>query len=93
MLEKFYKPWIELVGKGVGVHCGECGCWNKTPHTVFLAWVNDVLDILSKNGIGFAIWGFRGEFGVLNSRRDDVQYEDWHGQQLDRQLLELLMKY
>ena len=25
-LEKFYAPWIELVKKGVGVHCGECGC-------------------------------------------------------------------
>ena len=30
MLEKYYKPWIELAPK-VGVHCGECGCWNKTP--------------------------------------------------------------
>jgi aryl-phospho-beta-D-glucosidase BglC (GH1 family) len=93
MLERYYKPWIDAAGKGVGVHCGECGCWNKTPHAVFLAWFNDVLDILSKNGIGFAIWEFRGDFGVLNSRREDVQYEDWHGQKLDRKLLELLRKY
>ena len=84
MLENYYKPWIAAVDKGVGVHCGECGCWNKTPHAVFLAWFNDVLDILSKSGIGFAIWEFRGDFGVLNSRREDVQYEDWHGQKLDR---------
>ena len=34
-LEDFYKPWIELLGKGVGVHCGECGCWKKTPHEIF----------------------------------------------------------
>jgi endoglucanase len=93
MLETYYKPWIAAVEKGVGVHCGECGCWNKTPHAVFLAWFNDVLDILSKNGIGFAIWEFRGDFGVINSRREDVQYEDWHGQKLDRKLLELLRKY
>lgn len=93
MLENYYKPWIAAVEKGVGVHCGECGCWNKTPHAVFLAWFNDVLDILSKNGIGFAIWEFRGDFGVLNSRREDVQYEDWHGQKLDRKLLQLLQKY
>ena len=44
--------------KGVGVHCGECGCWNKTPHDVFLAWFGDVLDILSTNKIGFALWEF-----------------------------------
>jgi endoglucanase len=55
MLETFYKPWIDLVNKGVGVHCGECGAWNKTPHDVFLAWFGDVLDILTSNGIGFAL--------------------------------------
>ncbi|MCE7065968.1 glycoside hydrolase family 5 protein [Dyadobacter sp. CY326] len=93
MLEKFYKPWIDLVGKGVGVHCGECGCWNKTPHAVFLAWFGDVLDILSSNGIGFSLWEFAGDFGVLDSRRDDVAYEDWHGHKLDRKLLTLMMKY
>jgi aryl-phospho-beta-D-glucosidase BglC (GH1 family) len=89
-LEKFYQPWIELVNSGVGVHCGECGCWRKTPHHVFLAWFSDVLDILSSNNIGFALWEFSGSFGVLNSERDDVAYEDWHGQKLDRKLLDLL---
>ena len=93
MLESFYKPWIDLVGKGVGVHCGECGCWNKTPHDVFLAWFGDVLDILTSNGIGFSLWEFAGDFGVLDSRRDDVAYEDWHGHKLDRKLLTLMMKY
>ncbi|SDL06752.1 Aryl-phospho-beta-D-glucosidase BglC, GH1 family [Catalinimonas alkaloidigena] len=92
MLEDFYRPWIELVQKGVGVHCGECGCWNKTPHDVFLAWFSDVLDILSTNGIGFSLWEFSGDFGVLNSGRADVNYEDWHGQKLDRKLLTLLQK-
>jgi endoglucanase len=91
-LEKYYKPWLDLVQQGVGVHCGECGCWNKTPHHVFLAWFGDVLDILKANNIGFALWEFSGDFGVLNSKRADVKYEDWHGQLLDRKLLELLRK-
>lgn len=90
MLEEFYQPWIDLANSGVGVHCGECGCWNKTPHAVFLAWFSDVLDILSTNGIGFALWEFKGSFGVLNSDRTDVDYEDWYGHKLDRQLLELM---
>jgi hypothetical protein len=93
MLEKFYQPWIELKQQGVGVHCGECGCWKKTPHAVFLAWFGDVLDILTSNGIGYALWEFDGDFGVLNSGRADVAYEDWHGQKLDRKLLDLLRKY
>jgi len=93
MLEQFYQPWIDLMRQGVGVHCGECGCWNKTPHAVFLAWFSDVLDILTTNGIGYALWQFDGDFGVLNSGRADVAYEDWHGQKLDRKLLDLLQKY
>jgi endoglucanase len=92
ILEDYYKPWIALRKQGVGVHCGECGCWNKTPHDVFLAWFGDLLGILNQNKIGFALWEFSGDFGVLNSRRADVAYEDWHGQKLDRKLLELLRK-
>ncbi len=93
MLEEYYKPWIELTKKGVGVHCGECGCWNKTPHDVFIAWFSDVLSILSANNIGFAVWNFIGDFGVLDSGRTDVAYEDWHGHKLDKKFLELMMRH
>ncbi|MGF1636859.1 MAG: glycoside hydrolase family 5 protein [Cyclobacteriaceae bacterium] len=92
MLETFYKPWIELVDQGVGVHCGECGCYNKTPHDVFLAWFGDVLEIFGKHDIGFSLWEFSGNFGVLDSGREDVEYEDWYGHKLDRKLLDLMMK-
>ena len=92
-LEEFYKPWIELVGKGVGVHCGEGGCFSKTPHNVFLAWFGDVLDILTLHKIGYALWNFRGSFGILDSERADVNYTDWHGHKLDSKLLDLLKKY
>jgi endoglucanase len=93
MLETYYQPWIDLVKKGVGVHCGECGCWNKTPHKVFIAWFSDVLDILSANNIGFAIWNFKGDFGILNSDRKDVDYQDWYGHKLDKDFLTLLQKH
>jgi aryl-phospho-beta-D-glucosidase BglC (GH1 family) len=92
-LEELYQPWIDLVKKGVGVHCGECGCWHDTPHEVFLAWFGDVLDILTENQIGYALWNFRGDFGILDSGRKDITYEDWHGHKLDRKLLELLQKH
>lgn len=92
-LEQHYQPWVELIKKGVGVHCGECGAYNLIPHQVFLAWFEDVLDILHANAIGFGIWEFSGTFGILNSRREDVQYEDWYGEKLDKKYLNLLMKY
>lgn len=92
-LEELYQPWIDLTKKGVGVHCGECGCWRDTPHDVFLAWFGDVLDILTENQIGYALWNFRGDFGILDSGRKDIVYEDWHGHKLDRKLLDLLQKH
>lgn len=92
-LEAHFAPWGELRRSGIGVHCGETGCFNRTPHPVFLAWMEDVLDILKGHNIGWALWNFRGSFGVLDSGRKDVAYEDFHGHQLDRKLLELLRKY
>lgn len=89
-IREYYAPWKALVDQGVGVHCGECGCYSETPHDVFLSWFGDVLTVLKENGIGFGIWEFSGAFGVLNSNRKDVEYEDWYGEKLDRKFLELL---
>jgi hypothetical protein len=36
------------------------------------------------------MWNFNGEFGILDSNRSDVQYENWYGHQLDRKLLTML---
>lgn len=91
-LEQHYQKWADLAKKGVGVHCGECGCYNKTPYDVFFAWFKDVLEILTSHNIGFALWNLRGAFGVVDSGRVDAQYEDFHGHKLDRKLLELLQK-
>ncbi len=92
-LERFYAPWIELAEQGIGVHCGEGGAFSYTPHEVVLAWFNDALDILTAANIGFALWNFRGAFGILDSGRSDVAYEDFKGHKLDRKLLNVLLSH
>jgi endoglucanase len=92
-LEKHYEPWIELARSGVGVHCGEGGAYKFTPHDVVLRWLRDVLEILTREQIGYALWNFRGPFGILDSGSEDVDYEDWHGHKLDRKLLDLLRRH
>jgi len=92
-LEEHYRPWAELAARGVGVHCGEGGAFNQTPHRVVLAWLRDVLEILTDHGIGLALWNFRGAFGILDSGRADVAYTDWHGHKLDARLLELFQEF
>jgi len=92
-LQEHYQKWADLAKMGVGVHCGEGGSYNKTPHNVVLVWLRDVLEILTSHNIGWAIWNFRGSFGIIDSGREDVQYEDFHGHKLDRKLLALLQEF
>jgi endoglucanase len=84
------EPWKNLEQKGVGIHIGEWGAYNKTPHPVVLAWMRDCLDLWKEAGWGWALWNFHGSFGVLDSGRADVQYEDFRGHKLDREMLRLL---
>jgi endoglucanase len=87
------EPWKALEAKGSGVHVGEWGCYNRTPHDVALAWMKDYLELWKEAGWGWALWNFRGDFGPLDSKRQDVQYEDWKGHKLDRKMLELIKAY
>ena len=78
-----------------GEHCmvGEFGCSEHTPHAVALAWMEHCLRLWKDRNLGWALWNLRGRFGVLDSGRADVEYEDFHGHKLDRKMLDLLRKY
>ena len=88
--QEILTPWIELQKQGVGVHVGEWGCYNQTPHAVVLAWMSDMLATWKNANLGWSLWNLRGAFGVLDSERKDVAYENFRGHQLDRKMLELL---
>jgi endoglucanase len=89
-LEDFLEPWGWLTTQGIGVHAGEGGAYIKLAHETYLRWMGDLLGILKGYNIGFAMWNFRGNFGVMDSNRDDVAYEDFHGHKLDRKMMTLL---
>ena len=83
--------WQPLVARGVAVHVGEWGCFNRTPHDVTLAWMSDLLALWKEAGWGWALWNLRGTFGLIDSGRADARYEDFRGHKLDRKMLELLL--
>ncbi len=89
-LEDHFKEWKDIEKEGVGVYVGEFGVYNKTPHDVTLRFLKDNLDIWNVNKWGWAMWCFRGSFGIANSGRKDVKYEKYKGIMLDRKMLELL---
>jgi endoglucanase len=90
---EYIQPWKQLEAQGVGILVGEWGCYNKTPHEVVLAWMKDHLELWKEAGWGWALWNFRGDFGPLDSRREDVAYEEFEGHKLDRKMLDLLQAY
>lgn len=89
-LQKLFQPWGEINAAGVPIHFGETGCYKHTPPEVVLAWFNDTSDLIGELKSGFALWNFRGPFGVVDTERAGTKFEDWHGQKLDRPLLTLL---
>lgn len=86
---KSWEPWTAIGGK---VHIGEMGCHNQTPHGVALAWLEDVFDVFKEQGWGWSLWNLKGSFGVIDSGRKDVKYENFKGMKLDRKMLELLRR-
>ena len=86
-------PWDAVRAKGTYVIAGEFGVWHKTPHAITLDYLEDYLSLWKERNMGWALWEFRGTFGILDSGRTDVDYEDYRGHKLDRKMLELLRKY
>jgi endoglucanase len=89
-LEKDFHSWAGLRAQGIPIHFGEMGCYKHTPPDVVLAWFNDTLDVIGELNSGWALWNFRGPFGVVDTERSATKFEDWHGHKLDRPLLTLL---
>ena len=87
------EPWLEVTAAGTFVMVGEFGTHSHTPHDVTLAWMEDCLKNWQKVKWGWALWNFRGSFGIMDSGRKDVPYEDFNGHKLDRKMLELLQRY
>ena len=91
--QQMIDPWKRLQEKGVSVHVGEFGVYNKTPHNVVLAWLRELMSQWKEAGWGWAMWNLRGAFGILNSGREDIKYEDFKGHKLDREMLEILKEF
>jgi endoglucanase len=84
------EPWKALEAKGVGIHIGEWGTHQFTPHAAALAWMRDMTALWKEAGWGWALWNLHGNFGVLDSGRTDVAYEEFRGRKLDREMLAVL---
>lgn len=94
LFEEAYKEWTLFEKKTqIPVVACEFGVYNKTSHDIAQRVIEDHLSLMKENDFGYAFWNLSGKFGVFDSDRKDVEYENYEGHQLDRDLLELLKKY
>ena len=68
----------------------EFGVYNKTPHTVALDYLSDVVSLFNDYSIGYALWNMIGDFGILDTDRSDCNYTLYNGRQLDQEMLDIL---
>jgi aryl-phospho-beta-D-glucosidase BglC (GH1 family) len=89
-LKHFYAPWLAVEKKGVPIHIGEFGCYNKTPNDVALRWLSDLMSLYKELGWGYAMWNFKGPFGIVEHGRPGAKYTEMDGFQVDKELLNIM---
>ncbi|MBR3812442.1 MAG: cellulase family glycosylhydrolase [Spirochaetaceae bacterium] len=92
-LLEHYAPWKALSDKGVSVHVGEFGCYDKTDHATAMNWFNDLFSVYRELGWGFSLWNFIGEFGIIGHNRPGTIWENIKGFKVDRELYDLIKEY
>ena len=88
-----FGSWEAYSKTGVPVLIGEFGYCNTVPRQAALEWMRDSLEIFRQNKWPWALWQFRGVWGVLDTQTEGVSYIDFEGHRLDREKLRLLQSY
>ncbi|WP_255373600.1 glycoside hydrolase family 5 protein [Chitinophaga sp. CF118] len=63
------------------LYCGEWGCINTVSRRDRLRWYKDMRKVLEKNNIAWAIWDYKGAFGIVDDNGDP-----------DKKLIKILTK-
>jgi endoglucanase len=65
-----YAPAIKRAHElGLQLYCGEFGCMPTPPREARLAYYRDIVSVFEANGIAWANWEYKGDFGIF----------EWHG--------------
>lgn len=91
-LKESYRPWRDVERRDARIHIGEAGCFKHTPNNIALCWLADLFDIFREFGWGYALWQFKGPFGIIEHGRPDAKFESISGYHVDRALLTLLLE-
>jgi endoglucanase len=57
---------------GLQLYCGEFGCLPTVPRSERLAYYRDLVTTMESNGMAWANWEYKGDFGIF----------EWHGEKV-----------
>jgi aryl-phospho-beta-D-glucosidase BglC (GH1 family) len=67
---KFVEPAVTWAAdRGVPLTCNELGVYRQAPREARLRWLKDVTALLAQNGVGWTVWDYAGDFGVVTGER------------------------
>ena len=76
-LEEIIKIPVQIADSlNLPLYCGEFGCYSPAPPEIRAKWFNDVLYILNKKNISWAVWDYKSEgFGLFNDEGTNPIFE------------------
>jgi len=92
-LREHYRPWLKLASQGVNIFIGEFGCYNRVANHQALRWFEDLLSLFAEWQWGYALWEFKGPFGIIEHGRPNTICTEIDGYMVDKALLELLLSH
>lgn len=90
-LRGHFSHWKALEKLNVKVHIGEFGCYNSVPNKTALRWFRDLFTVFKENKWGYALWNFKGPFGIASHERPGTEYTDMDGLEIDKELLDMFL--
>lgn len=73
-LEALMQEPIRVAAKlGLPLYCGEWGCLKTVPDSARYAWYRDMRYSMEKNNVSWAIWDYKGGFGIV---KGDTEHPD-----------------
>jgi len=66
MEQEIQAPLRKSRQTGLPLYCGEFGVHEKAPPELRLAWLRDAVATFEAHGIGWALWDWKGVFGVVD---------------------------
>lgn len=66
MREELGPPLRRAAETTLGLYCGEFGVHHLAPLELRKAWLRDAVGLFESRGIGWAVWDWKGDFGVVD---------------------------